>query len=120
MSVHKYRIKRACLWNDQLWDPDEKDGTAMINPDIDGVPPHHFEPLDGGPVGDPPPKFRETRAPGTPVPQPAPEGGPAPEPSTLKGLQDTATAAELASAAGTAPEPAEMPPPTMSSPIKKK
>ena len=54
----RYRLKRECYWGDgvdaRLWrdhDSPEKDGVFTIDVNRMGTPPHHFEPIDGGPVG---------------------------------------------------------------------
>jgi hypothetical protein len=46
--TYEYKVLRTCYWNNILWNPDETP-TVKLDPGL-GIPPHHFEPLDGGPV----------------------------------------------------------------------
>lgn len=85
MASYKYKVLRVCYWNNILWNPEE---TQIVTLDADvGIPPHHFEPLDGGPVqGTPEPvdAAGPVELPGVPNPLP---NRPA-DPMTLKGLSD--------------------------------
>lgn len=62
MATFKYRVLRVCYWNEILWNPEVK-GEVIIDPETAGVPPHHFEPLDGGPVQGKPEKANNPEIP---------------------------------------------------------
>ena len=83
----KYKVLRKCYWNDILWNPEENE-IVTLYVDTTGIPPHHFEPIDGGPV-------EAGVLPGEPegaiVYLPPVDGGSV---ATLKGLSDQETAVE--------------------------
>lgn len=90
MPIHHYRVKRRCYWQHRLWTPDDHapDGSVEIDTNSLGTPPHHFLPVDDGPVGDTPKHFRGFTRAAAPV---------EPEPNTLS---------ETAKAAGQGEKPA--------------
>jgi hypothetical protein len=49
-TIFQYRCKRACLVGERKYDEDE---IASFDVNVT-IPPHHFDPIDGGPVGEPP------------------------------------------------------------------
>ncbi len=52
-TIFLYRVKRACQFANRFYDPNDREQANGVKIDVakQGIPPHHFLPLDGGPVG---------------------------------------------------------------------
>ena len=50
-TANLYRVKRECYIGKRRYHRGDR---VAIDVENDGIPPHHFEPLDGGPVGQTP------------------------------------------------------------------